>query len=442
MSNEMPASLREQARYQAGIITRKQALLSGISSNAIVSKVKQGRWQQVYAGVYATFTGPVARDAQLWAAVLYAGPGARLSHGTAAELIRLADRRSPLIHVTIPARRRVVSPTGVVIHRSAVLQVNWRFARGIPPHTFAEETIVDLVQAATDLDDVIAYVTGAFGRNLTSEARLRSEVDGRKKLRWRGNLDQIIPAGAGGTHSVLEYRYDLDVAQAHGLPAARKQLPFIKPNGGRGYRDRCHEEYGLVIELDGKQFHPDERRGADEDRDNHAIATGRATLRYGWIDVTQRACETARLEADALRSRGWTGTLKPCSPACRAVPPGIRPAGSTTASRLRRLRRLRQQRLQHQRRVREVGKHRVRSRGDQVRSRVGAGRHPHGPRPGRQRRLDIKRRVTDYHGRRAGELRGRVSVDGRRPAAGHLDEFRAHLVVVAVGADAQVKPVA
>ncbi|MGH3280913.1 MAG: hypothetical protein ACRDNW_17510, partial [Trebonia sp.] len=44
-----------------------------------------------------------------------------------------------------------------------------------------------------------------------------------------------------------------------------------------------------------------------------------ATLRYGWSDVTRRACETARQEADALRNRGWTGTLKPCSPDCRVV---------------------------------------------------------------------------------------------------------------------------
>lgn len=329
----MPASLREQAQYQAGVITRKQALHSGLSRNTIISKLGHGRWRQVYPGVYATFTGPVGRDAQLWAAVLYAGPGARLSHETAAEFIRLTDRRSLLIHVTIPATRRVVPPRDMVIHRSTIPQVNWRFARGVPSHTFAEETIIDLVHAATDLDDVIAYVTGAFGRNLTSEARLRMEVACRKKLRWRADLARIIPAGAGGTHSALEYRYDQDVARAHGLPETRKQVPFTKPDGSRGYRDRSHEEYGLVIELDGKQFHPDELRGADEDRDNHATATGRATLRYGWIDVTRRACETARLEADALRERGWAGTLKPCSPTCRAGRAGARSPGSTTSAR-------------------------------------------------------------------------------------------------------------
>ena len=80
--------------------------------------------------MYATFTGPIARDATLWAVALYAGPGARLSHETAAELIRLTDRPSPLIHVTIAAKRRVVPPIGVTIHRSASLDTSWRFARG------------------------------------------------------------------------------------------------------------------------------------------------------------------------------------------------------------------------------------------------------------------------------------------------------------------------
>jgi hypothetical protein len=147
-----------------GVITREQALHAGLSRNAIVSKVRHDRRLQVYRGVYATFTGPIGRDARLWAVVLYAGPGARLSHETAAELIRLTDRPSPLIHVSIASERRVVPPKGVAIHRSASLETNWRFARGVPPHTFAEETVIDLVHAATNLDDVIASVTTAFAR--------------------------------------------------------------------------------------------------------------------------------------------------------------------------------------------------------------------------------------------------------------------------------------
>jgi len=327
MGNEMPARLREQAQWQAGMITREQALWGGVSRSAITSKLTHARWQQVYRGVYATFTGPIGRDAALWAVVLYAGPGARLSRETAAELIRLTDRPSPLIHVTIATSRRVVPPMGVAIHRSANPGTAWRFARGVPPHTFAEETVIDLVHAATDLDDAIAYVTRAFARNLTSEERLRREAAARKKLRWRADLDEIIPRAAGGAHSVLEYRYDRDVEQAHGLPPASKQARFIKPDGSRGRRDRYYEEYGLVIELDGRQYHPDERRGLDQARDNDATAAGGSTLRYGWADVTRKQCAAAAQVHAALIERGYTGPLKPCSPACGAPRRALGEAG-------------------------------------------------------------------------------------------------------------------
>jgi hypothetical protein len=170
-----------------------------------------------------------------------------------------------------------------------------------------------------NLDDVIALVTNAFSRKLASEPHLRRAAAERKKLRWRHELDEIISMAAGGTHSVLEYRHDRDVQRAHGLPEPVKQAKFRKPDGTNGYRDRYYPQHGgLVIELDGKRFHADEQRGRDQERDNQAAVAG-STLRYGWSDVTRRACETARQEADALRHRGWTGKLKPCSPGCRAL---------------------------------------------------------------------------------------------------------------------------
>jgi hypothetical protein len=327
MKDTIPARLLDQARWQAGLVTREQALRAGLSSNAITSKVVHNRWQQVHRGVYATFTGSLVQEARLWGAVLYTGPGARLSHESAAELIGLTDRRSPLIHVTIPPNRRVKPPQGVIIHISPNRSMGWRFAHGVPPHTLAEETVIDLAHAATDLDRVIAYVTGAFGRKLTSEERLRWEVAGRRKLRWRGELSEIIAAGAGGAHSVIEYRYDRDVEQTHGLPPARKQVPFTKPDGSRGFRDRCYEDYALIIELDGKQYHPDELKGRDQDRDNHAAAITGSTLRYGWIDVTRQPCATAAQVHAALTRRGYTGSLKPCSPTCGAFPRAVNGSG-------------------------------------------------------------------------------------------------------------------
>ena len=318
--------LRDLAGDQAGVLTRAQALDAGMSLGALRARADFGRWQRIHPGVYATFTGVIERETRLWAAVLAAGPGALLSHETAAEINRLTDRQSPFIHVTIPASRRARAPEGVRIHLSSHLSLGWRFARGVPPHTFAEETVIDLVHAATDLNDVIALVTGGFGKKRVSQGRLTEVAAARKKLRWRGDLDEIIAAAAGGAHSVIEFRYDRDVEQAHGLPSAAKQVRYTKPDGRRGYRDRCYEQFRLIVELDGKQYHLLEHRGRDQDRDNDATATVGSTLRYGWVDVTTRRCESARQVHAALVRRGYAGPLRPCSPTCAAFAARGRPA--------------------------------------------------------------------------------------------------------------------
>ncbi|HVT67647.1 MAG TPA: type IV toxin-antitoxin system AbiEi family antitoxin domain-containing protein [Trebonia sp.] len=325
MRTEIPPLLLAKAQEQYGVITRKQALASGMGSNAIRWRLERGAWQCVCPGVYTTFTGRVDRDARLWTVVLYGGPGAQLSHETAAEILGLTDGRCPLIHLTIPAERRVRPLPGVVIHRSAYIEPGWRFARGVPPHTWVEETVTDLVNAAVTLDDAVGWITRGFQRGRIGEARLKAVMAARKRLRWRDRMDEVISMAAAGTHSALEYRYDRDVERAHGLPPARKQVPFTKPDGTRGFRDRYYDQYGLMVELDGKQYHED-RREHDRRRDNDATAAAGATLRYGWQDVTRTQCETAAQVYQALRTRGYPGRLKPCSAACtaRSDPPAGR----------------------------------------------------------------------------------------------------------------------
>ena len=332
MRTEIASSLVGKAAFQAGVINRQQALRYGMSRNAITSKVKHGSWRQLYLGVYATFTGPVSWEARLWAAVLYAGEGAQLSHETAAELNGLTEYRSALIHVTVPVSRRVRQPRGIKIHLSSHIDAKARFPRGVPPHTLVEETIIDLVNAADSMDDACGWITTAFGRRLTGEGPLKKALSARKKLRWRPELDELTTAAAGGAHSLLEFRYDRDVERAHGLPKASQQVPFTKADGGRGFRDRCYEKYELVVELDGKRAHPEERRGHDRRRDNDATAGGGATLRYDWDDVTRHSCDTAAQVARSLARRGWPGQLKPCSPRCRALRPEAPPTKPVSAN--------------------------------------------------------------------------------------------------------------
>lgn len=119
VSKQLPPQLRDAAESQAGVVTCSQAAAAGLSRNAVHARVVAGRWQRLYRGVYAAFSGEPSRPARLWAAVLYAGSGAILSHRTAAELAGLADAPSELVHVTVPAERRVSPAPGLVIHVSA-----------------------------------------------------------------------------------------------------------------------------------------------------------------------------------------------------------------------------------------------------------------------------------------------------------------------------------
>ena len=315
MHSELPSTLRNLARYQNGVISRSQALRAGLTVDMIKFRLISDRWRQIYPGVYATFTGAPGRGAQLWAAVLTAGRGAVLSHETAAELHRLIDRPVDDVHVTIPLQRRVIPVPGVMIHRSGRVS---EAAQGqtYPPRTKIEETVLDLTQKAATFDDVCGWVTRAFARNLTDEARLLAAITQRTKLRWRADLHELVTAAAGGDHSVLEFRYERDVERAHGLPVASRQVPFAKPGGRRGRRDRVYEDYAVVVELDGRAAHPEESQWRDKARDNAAAVGGQQTLRYGWTDVKHQPCATAAQVARVLRTRGWQGTPRPCSYGC------------------------------------------------------------------------------------------------------------------------------
>lgn len=195
MGRGIPSSLRESAEFQGGIVTRKQALSAGLSAGEIVSKFRYARWQVVYRGVYATFTGPLCREARLWAAILYAGRGAELSYETAAEFYGLAARRAPLIHVSVPASRRVQPAPGLSIHVSARAGAT-RFPRGVLPRTSVADTILDLAEAASGIGEIQRIVVRAIERGLTGEGELRVSARKRRRLRWRAEFGEIVAAAA------------------------------------------------------------------------------------------------------------------------------------------------------------------------------------------------------------------------------------------------------
>jgi hypothetical protein len=313
MAADLPPELRDLAELQAGVLSRAQIVGAGLSGHIVSSRLRRGSWQQSYAGVYRTSSGEPSREAALWAAVLYAGRGAMLSHQTAAELWKLTDEPSSLIHLTVPSDRRVTSQPGMVLHLSG--RANQVIhPSGLPPRTRLEETVIDLCRATGDLDAAVGWVTRALGRRLTTADKLLAALDARSRVRWRAQLAELLSPDWAGIHSVLEYRYVRDVERPHRFPAATRQAP--SQLGSRSlYRDTLYEAYKTAVELDGRVAHPGDSRWNDIRRDNAATTEGISTLRYGWPEVTTTPCEVAAEVATTLAGHGYT-LARPCSPGC------------------------------------------------------------------------------------------------------------------------------
>jgi very-short-patch-repair endonuclease len=317
MADKLPDRARRLLSHQRGIIAYWQAAPVGLSPRTIENFVRYGRWQRLQRGVYAGFTGKPPRDAQLWAAVLRA-PHAVLSHESAAELDGLADGPSEQIHLTVPADQHWRPVPGVVVHRSR--RIDQARHPGLdPPRTMIEETVLDLAEAAPAFDDAFAWIARACQRGLTTPALLRIRMNLRKKLRRRGELEQVLADVNAGVDSVLKYRFLRHVERAHRLPRAQRQA-HAPARGVAVHRDVLYRGYGVAVELDGRAYYPADERLRDSRRDNAAAAEGIITLRYGWADVAQHPCDVAAQVSAVLRQRGWTGRPRPCGPACAAKP--------------------------------------------------------------------------------------------------------------------------
>jgi hypothetical protein len=322
MADEYPITWSELLDFQSRVVSCRQALGQGMSRDAVSSRSQSGAWQRLHRGTYATFSGVPPREARLWAAVLRAGPGAVLSHETAAEVHGLIDSPSKMIHITVSAERNPAKAgtiRGVTVHRSRRV-VRQELPPWQLPRTPVAETVLDLVAASASFDDAYSWLSRATGRRLVSAGMIKDAMAARKRMRWREWLTDALDDVADGIMFPLELRYVRDVERAHGLPAARRQARRALAGGIR-YLDNFYDEYRLCVELDGRSSHPPEQKWQDADRDNDNLFAGDVqTLRFGARDVTVRRCARAGQLAAALVRRGWDGAgLHACGARCQVT---------------------------------------------------------------------------------------------------------------------------
>jgi hypothetical protein len=330
MTRKLPREISRLTGRQAGVITCAQALAAGMTRHAVQARIGAGHWQRLHVGVYLTYSGPPARTSLLWGAVLAVKSGAVLCHQTAAELHGLADgRNDSVVHVMVPRGRPVARMKGVAIHYSRRVEIA-RHPALQPPRTRLEDTVLDLAEAEPTATGAIGWILTACASRRTTPDRLLKAMDGRLRMRRRTVLLAALGDARAGVASLLEHGYLHRVERPHSLPQGVRQRRTRVGETWR-YEDVRYEAYGVIVELDGREAHPEGERWRDIRRDNVSAANGLVTLRYTYADVTERPCQVADEIIRALSARGYVGGARRCGPSCAALTDGSTPGSEPRA---------------------------------------------------------------------------------------------------------------
>jgi very-short-patch-repair endonuclease len=274
---------------QWGVIADWQLARCGVSRSAVSRWVASGRLHRIYPRVYALGHRALCTKGQLLAAVLYAGPGAALSHASAAHWWRLLPYLPDHIQVTSPRQRR--SPENVRVHRANRLE---RVMHKGLPVTPVARTLLDFA-AVAPLEPVRKAVAEAdFLKLLDHDAIDRITGVGRPgSARLNRALSLHRPEYAR-TRSDLESLF-LDLCRRHRLP-----FPEVNVKLGPHTVDALWRAERVIVEVDGGDGHSSyAQMQRDRQRDLYLRQRGYSALRYTWRQVTARHAEVA---ADVRRA--------------------------------------------------------------------------------------------------------------------------------------------
>jgi hypothetical protein len=271
------------ATRQHGIVSRRQLRDLGLSNEQIDTRLRRRTLVPVHHGVFAVGHGAIGRWGLMQAAVLVCGSGAVVSHGSAAELLGLWDRRPALIDVTSPgqAGREI---DGVRWRRPVVRDDEATIRDGIPCTT-AARTLVDLAATFGDWS-LRRMIEQAAVLQLLDVAQI-DQILSRGRRRGAPRLRSMIAAwrdvGADRPRlrSPLEARLLAAIVEA-GLPRPRCNV-VLRVDGVRFEVDMLWEAQRLVVETDGERTHRTHAAfHRDRRRDQVLVAAGYRTARVTW----------------------------------------------------------------------------------------------------------------------------------------------------------------
>jgi very-short-patch-repair endonuclease len=247
-----------------GLVTRAQLAELGVGRGAVEHALAAGRLHRIFRGVYALGHPGLTREARWLAAVLACGPGAGLSHLSAAVLWGIWPAEGDAIDVIAGRGRK--GQRGIRVHRPRVAPA-FTVHRGVPVTTPAR-TIADLARTFTPTN---------LERALQEAALLTAFAEGELPARLRPEEN------AGITRNRMETRFRRIVREA-GLPR-----PEVNVEWGEWEIDFLFREAGVAVETDGRTVHT-RRLQFERDRrkDRELQLDGLLVLRFTYADVMRR----------------------------------------------------------------------------------------------------------------------------------------------------------
>jgi very-short-patch-repair endonuclease len=275
-------AIADLAARQHGVVARAQLLRIGLTRNEIDNWVRSARLHSLYRGVYLLGNPRPTGGARELGAVLACGPGAVVSHRSAAWLWRLLARVDDVIDITVAGRHCGAKPS-IRMHRLVALDRRDVRKLGGIPVTSPARTVLDLarVVSSRELERAVAE---AEARRLVRRSELVSllaRLPGRPGAAALRSLIEDDGAPAL-TRSQAEDRL-LAVIRAAELPP-----PEVNVRIGRYEVDFLWREQQLVVEVDGFRYHSS-RDAFERDRlrDAELGGMGLRVMRVTWRQIVR-----------------------------------------------------------------------------------------------------------------------------------------------------------
>lgn len=283
-TREFDREVAALAERQHGVVGRKQLREIGISDTAIDGRVAVGRLHRLHRGVFAVGHRAIGVQGRRMAAVLASGPGAVLSHASAAALWGLRGATGGPVHVT--TARKCRSSDSIRRHFSLLPEDETTTVDGISVTT-VPRTIFDLAATGTT-DRVESLVRESEYRQLYDRLSLPDLLERyprrRGAPRIRVALERIEGLPPGRPKSPLEERF-LPFLLRYGLPRPHLNEWIVLDD--KRYQVDCHwHGTSQIVELDGWEGHGTRSAfRSDRARDRRLRVAGYSVTRVSWAQL-------------------------------------------------------------------------------------------------------------------------------------------------------------